>query len=371
MTHFKRSLNVRRAVVAGLSGLMLLTGVPTFAFADTESDLAAARSQLEEIGRQSEQITAQLGELTAELEKTRAEIDQKNVEIGERQEKLSTFVSSEYKGGLAGLLEIVMASESFDQFVSNVTYMNKVANTQAATIAEVKALKRELDAKQTEQQENLKATQEKVDELNEQRANAAAVVDSLDAQLKEELAAEAAANEALQGGLNASQGGQIEDVDDSGSSQGGSDSSQGGSDASQDGGNGGATTPEPTPTPTPDPTPTPTPDPPYNPGTGNAVVDRAWSWVGKAEYVWGACGPGKFDCSGFVSYCLTGQYRRLGTTYTFLGWPRVSDPQPGDVAVNAGHCGIYIGDGQMIHAATYGVGVIVGPVQSGMVFVRY
>lgn len=43
----------------------------------------------------------------------------------------------------------------------------------------------------------------------------------------------------------------------------------------------------------------------------------------------------------------------------------------GDVAVNESHCGIYIGNGQMIHCATYGVGVIIGPVQSGMVFVRY
>ena len=48
-----------------------------------------------------------------------------------------------------------------------------------------------------------------------------------------------------------------------------------------------------------------------------------------------------------------------------------SDPQPGDVAVNAEHCGIYIGGGQMIHAADYGIGVIVGPVQSGMIYVRY
>ncbi len=113
------------------------------------------------------------------------------------------------------------------------------------------------------------------------------------------------------------------------------------------------------------------PEPSYDVVTGNAIVDRAYSWVGRAEYVWGACSPGAFDCSGFVSYCLTGAYSRLGTTYTFLGWPRVSDPQPGDVAVNEGHCGIYIGGGQMIHAATYGVGVVVGPVQSGMVYVRY
>ena len=72
-----------------------------------------------------------------------------------------------------------------------------------------------------------------------------------------------------------------------------------------------------------------------------------------------------------MSYCLTGQYRRLGTTNTFMGWPQVSNPQPGDVCVNWGHTGIYIGNGQMIHAATYGVGVVVGPVQAGMIYVRY
>ena len=108
-----------------------------------------------------------------------------------------------------------------------------------------------------------------------------------------------------------------------------------------------------------------------NAATGNAVVDRAYGWVGKASYVWGACSPGAFDCSGFVSYCLTGSYSRLGTTYTFLAWPQTSNPQPGDVCVNASHCGIYIGGGQMIHAATEGVGVVVGPVQGGMIYVRY
>ncbi len=112
-------------------------------------------------------------------------------------------------------------------------------------------------------------------------------------------------------------------------------------------------------------------EPVYNVATGNAIVDRAYSWVGNADYVWGACSPGAFDCSGFVSYCLTGSYSRLGTTYTFLTWPRVSDPQPGDIAVNATHCGVYIGGGQMIHAANTSVGVIVGPVPSSMVYVRY
>lgn len=102
---------------------------------------------------------------------------------------------------------------------------------------------------------------------------------------------------------------------------------------------------------------------------GGTIVSRAYSQLGK-PYEWGAYGPNSFDCSGFVSYCLTGSYTRLGTTLTFMGWTRVSNPQPGDVVTTATHCGIYIGNGQMIHAPHTGDVVKVGPVQSGMIYVR-
>ena len=103
--------------------------------------------------------------------------------------------------------------------------------------------------------------------------------------------------------------------------------------------------------------------------SGNAIVDRARAEIGK-PYVWGGVGPGGYDCSGLVSYAVSGQHTRLGTTNTFMGWQQTSNPQPGDIAVNSGHTGIYIGNGQMIHAADYGIGVIEGPVQSGMIFVK-
>ena len=67
---------------------------------------------------------------------------------------------------------------------------------------------------------------------------------------------------------------------------------------------------------------------------GGSIVSRAYSQLGK-PYEWGAYGPNSFDCSGFVSYCLTGSYTRLGTTLTFMGWTRVSNPQPGDVVTTA------------------------------------
>jgi cell wall-associated NlpC family hydrolase len=101
------------------------------------------------------------------------------------------------------------------------------------------------------------------------------------------------------------------------------------------------------------------------------VVSRAYAMLG-SPYVWGGTTSAGFDCSGFVSYCLTGKEgTRLGTTNTFMGWNLTSNPQPGDICVNDGHTGIYVGDGRMIHASTYGVGVVESNVQDGMIFVTY
>lgn len=110
-------------------------------------------------------------------------------------------------------------------------------------------------------------------------------------------------------------------------------------------------------------------EPGYDTPVGGSVVDRAYGKLGCA-YVYGACGPNTFDCSGFVSYCLTGKYTRIGTSGTFAGWPRVSNPQPGDVCVKPGHVGIYIGNGKMIHAPHTGDVVKISTVHSGMWYVR-
>ena len=69
-------------------------------------------------------------------------------------------------------------------------------------------------------------------------------------------------------------------------------------------------------------------------GKGSSIVETALSHLG-TRYVYGGASAGGFDCSGFVSYCLTGSYSRLGSTYTFLGWSEVYEPQPGDILENA------------------------------------
>lgn len=104
-------------------------------------------------------------------------------------------------------------------------------------------------------------------------------------------------------------------------------------------------------------------------GEGSNIADRAMAEIGK-PYEWGACGPASYDASGLVSYAVTGSYVHSYTYSTLMLLPRVNDPQPGDICVNCAHCGIYIGNGKMIHVQSVGDRVHVSSVPGGMVYVR-
>ncbi|WP_162795644.1 WXG100 family type VII secretion target [Nonomuraea lactucae] len=102
-------------------------------------------------------------------------------------------------------------------------------------------------------------------------------------------------------------------------------------------------------------------------GTGADIVAAARQHLGK-PYIWGANGPSAFDCSGLVYYSLNQAGIKIGDT-TAAGYQRsgrpVTDPQPGDIVFfgePAGHVGIYVGDGKMIHAPRPGSEVTVASV---------
>ena len=353
--------NMARCAATATLACVLGLGLAAPAYADTASDLAAARTKLEQIGTQTQQIYDELATQTQALDQTAGEITQKQQEIADGQAKLSTYVAGEYKTGGLSLLQVLTGVDDLSDMLNRLFYYGKVSDKQAQTIQEVKELKQQLTDKQSEQEKNVAATQKKVDELNAQQAEAQNVVNSLDSQ--------------LQAGINAST---AEKATVSNETAGTTENTNNGGQTSNNnnqGGNTPAPTPAPAPTPQPStPAPAPTPSAPSQSIDGGSVVSRAYSKLGCA-YSWGGIGPNSFDCSGFVSYCLTGRYCRLGTTGTFMGWTRVSDPQPGDVVVNSYHTGIYIGGGQMIHASDYNTGVIISSVAAGMnnnyIFVRY
>ena len=101
----------------------------------------------------------------------------------------------------------------------------------------------------------------------------------------------------------------------------------------------------------------------YSSSKGQEIVDFAKKYLG-CKYVYGAAGPNSFDCSGFTMFV----YKNFGVTLSHsataqskVGTPVSKDNlQPGDLVfftdfetgVGIGHVGIYVGDGEFIHASS-------------------
>ncbi|MDL2258560.1 peptidoglycan DD-metalloendopeptidase family protein [Eubacteriales bacterium OttesenSCG-928-K08] len=118
------------------------------------------------------------------------------------------------------------------------------------------------------------------------------------------------------------------------------------------------------------------PGAPMGNGSYAALMEEAQKHIGK-PYVFGAKGPDKFDCSGFVSWSLTHSgVKTINTNaqglYNACTPVSRADAQPGDLifftgTYNAGrpvtHVGIYVGNGQMLHAGK--------PIQYASIDTRY
>lgn len=105
-------------------------------------------------------------------------------------------------------------------------------------------------------------------------------------------------------------------------------------------------------------------------GSGNSIVDYAYQYLG-TPYSYGATGPSSFDCSGFTSYVYRNVYGVdiSRTTYSQVGAGysvSYDELQPGDLVFTYGldHVGIYVGNGQYIHAPQPGESVKVSQVTS-------
>ncbi|QIV79718.1 peptidoglycan hydrolase RipC [Mycolicibacterium frederiksbergense] len=113
------------------------------------------------------------------------------------------------------------------------------------------------------------------------------------------------------------------------------------------------------------------PAPAGAPGEQNdGVVQAALTQLGK-PYSWGATGPNAFDCSGLIQWAFLQTGRKLPRSSQALaegGTPIAqTDLQPGDIVTfysDVSHAGIYIGDGMMVHASTFGTPVKVAPISS-------
>ncbi len=105
-------------------------------------------------------------------------------------------------------------------------------------------------------------------------------------------------------------------------------------------------------------------------GRASTAVSFALAQVGKA-YVYGAAGPSAFDCSGLTmaAWGAAGVGLPHSSSAQMGSGASVSsgDLQPGDLVFYyspVSHVGMYIGNGQIVHAANPGSGVTTAPVFS-------
>ena len=107
------------------------------------------------------------------------------------------------------------------------------------------------------------------------------------------------------------------------------------------------------------------------------LLDYAKYFKG-GKYVWGGTSPKGFDCSGYVQYL----YKKHNVNLPRTAWAQSkkglsidkNDLQKGDLlffltdkkrGIPVTHVGIYIGNGEFIHAASKKKGIIISPIYHG------
>ena len=325
-----------------------------------QSELDQASANYE--AAHQEQIDAQ-----NRVDEAQKQIEEKTAQIEKDQQRLSDRARDMYRSGDTNFLDVILGASSFEQFATTWNMLETLNGNDAELVSETKTAREDLQAAKQEAEEQAKVASDKAEEAksvaeaaDQKASEMQQTYNSLSAEAQELISQERAAQEAQQqaAAAAAEQNGTAGNdaattITNNNRNNTTSNNSSSSSNSNKNNASSSATN-----------------NSKPQSVSGNSVVNRAYSQLGK-PYQWAAVGPNSFDCSGLVSYCLTGSYSRLGTTGTFMGWTRVSSPQPGDICVNSHHCGIYIGGGQMIHAPQTGDVVKVSSVHSGMIYVRY
>lgn len=298
------------------------------------SKLNVMQEKLKEASESYEEAMGRREEAQANMDAAQARIDEASEQISGLQEQLGTRARSMYRSGSSSFIDMLLGATTFEAFTTNWDVLNNMNESDSQMVEETKQLRSEV-----QQQKDIFAQEEAVAAEEEAKAQQiVAETEGLAAEYEasyQQLSAEAA--QLLEAEKKAAEEAERRRAEEERERE--RRNRRDGDD--------------------------------YPQTVGGTAVSRARGEIGK-PYVWGACGPSGFDCSGLVSFCLSGVYgKRLGTAASFTRWPRVGNPQEGDICCNSSHCGIYIGGGQMIHAPQPGECVKVGPVQSGMIYTRY
>ncbi|MEU8432404.1 NlpC/P60 family protein [Streptomyces sp. NPDC029216] len=324
-----RNAKVTVLTAAAATAAVAMTGTPAGAAPGLPREPAtSSRAQVDRLFEEAEQATEKYNRAGEKADAVRAEISRAQDAVARAQDRvntmrgvLGTFAGAQYRsGGLDPTVEL-MLSEDPGAYLDKAAVLDRLSGRQARQLAELREEQRRIG------QQRQDATR-KLAELEALRTEVATQ--------KRAVTAKLAAARRLLDVMPSEERADFERASRSG----------GRADALPDLPGGGG----------------------RGSGRGMAAVMAARAALGK-PYVWGSTGPSGFDCSGLMVW----SYRQAGVSLPRTSQAQrhagrqvpLSQAQPGDLVTyrsDASHVGMYVGNGQVIHAPYPGARVRYDPV---------
>ena len=371
------------ATVICAVALAAVIASPTPAFADdyesSEAALQALNNMMTRVDELSADYQAALDEKSAaELKaaEAKAAIDEKTAQIKDLQDQLCVRLRAMYRTDNATMIDVILGSTSFDDFVNNLDLLTDLNEKDAQMVSDLKTARTELEAAKAEYDEQLRIATEKAEEAERLLEEANGMAAEIQSQYQRLLADESTARMLTTRMMTANTAAVTGDGDLGANQYGGIYQETGGYEETYvpqddivafDDNTGYATLSDGTTAKVVG----------YDSNTGNAIVDLAMSFVG-GNYQYGAedAGSSTFDCSGLVQYVYGQSGIEVGghNDRAILNAGTVvdsSEAEAGDILWWDGHVAIYTGDGMMVSADNEEYGITYREVSDGATYVRY
>jgi cell wall-associated NlpC family hydrolase len=333
-----------------------VASAPAPAAADPAPTIAEVTAAVDALHRQAEQASERYnaaGERASaaevRLREVQAQLEARRGELAALRGVVGKIAAATYRSGAVNPGMLLVFSERPEDFFYQATALARISARQNSALRRLAELQRQQDLDRVEAQAQATRLADARDVLERERlvigarlADAEAVLSRLQAEERARMEAEERAGQERAAAAAQAQSERVR------RSAAASRSGSGG---------GGAADPATGRVPT---------------GSGGAAraVDMAFAQLGK-PYRYGATGPGSYDCSGLTGFVWraagVGLPRTSGAQYAAGRKVSRGGLQPGDLVYfysPISHVGIYIGSGQIIHAARPGHPVVVAPVAS-------
>ncbi|MEU6103143.1 C40 family peptidase [Streptomyces flaveolus] len=347
---------------AALTSVALLSQTADAVPSDDRPTLEEVEKKVDDLYRQAGSATEKYNAAKERTAKQRERVDtllddvaQRTQKLNEAREELGSYASAQYRtGGLVPSTATFLLADSPQDYVDQSQLMNRLTGRQKDAVDDYVTQQSETMKKRREATESLATLTDSQNDLKQAKATvqkklttARELLSTLTAEEKARLAAiekkkqEEAARKAAELARQQAQERERQEQaaqQDSDTSTGSAGST--GTSGPATGGTGTGSS---------------APDPSYGTKAEKALA-FARAQIGK-PYVWGATGPGSYDCSGLTQAAWKAADVTLPrTTYDQVDagtMVSISQAQPGDLVFfydDISHVGIYIGNGMMIHA---------------------